>query len=99
METVGCGGSFPSAFVLTLAADPAFGDFLQTRIDAGALDIATVRALIAVPGLRNRDAWESDPANRALLRSGARAWAEYAGRGIQDDEFWDGFGMMPPGTK
>jgi hypothetical protein len=78
MGGVGSGRRHPGEFAYSLAGTPGFADFIASRVDAGTVDAATVRALIAEPSTTRGDD-TADARHQALVRSGSELIAEFRG--------------------
>jgi len=89
---IGCGGRIPvGRFAYALECEPEFAKFLDARVADGSLDVATVRALIAVPPNRRGD---DEPAGDArLLAKGRELYASFSPRTGSGADVWD---YMPP---
>ena len=72
MGAWGRGRQFPGDFARVIAARPGFADYVASRIDAGQVDPATIRALIAQSSDPDDDAHA-----QALARRGAELIAEF----------------------
>jgi hypothetical protein len=88
---IGCGRRIPvGGFAHALECEPEFATFLEARIADGSLDIATVRALIAVPPNRRDDDGRVD---ERLLAKGRELYAAFSSRTGRGADVWD---YMPP---
>ena len=78
MGAIGHGKGFPGAFAYELAGTPGFADFVASQIEAGKVDAATVRALIAEPMRAPYDGAD-DADHLALVRRGEELLADFRG--------------------
>jgi hypothetical protein len=87
-ETIWCRGrGLPNGFSLWLCGNGKFADYLSARIADGTTDLATVRALIAVPP-GDLSAFAADPAHLALLRRGSELYGAWSGQDPRTLNVW-----------